>query len=360
MTLNHVSHENAKIGMRVQDYWGRTGTIRWIGEFSKKSHSPINQAGWHYGIEYDEVSKNPLRSDGTWNGKQYFTCQPRKGMLGVTRDYYPEVNGKYVALLRQEFGDQVATWHDFELVKFCIARNYDMSKVIKMLGKHLKWRMEFKPSCDEYFPPTLGEDYSCGYTGATDYDDNIIFCERPMNNKICPAPVFLEKYTIPVIIRWHITGIEMGIEYLRKSNYYSKRVCYIVDLRNLNSFSRAMITFAQKLSLVEQDNYPEIAGRVMLVNCPTFFRVCWKLFQLFINERTNQKIRLVPPGKGFEALSEVMAVEDIPDFCGGPSTKWMETNGGCLGSSDPTKVCIIDYCKASDSASLQIEMSENS
>ncbi|CCW59946.1 unnamed protein product [Phytomonas sp. EM1] len=360
MALTHISHQNASVGMRVQDYWGRTGTIRWIGKIEKKSQSPTNQTGWHYGIEYDEESKNPLRSNGTWNDKQYFTCPPRNGMLGVERDFYPEVNGKYVKLLREKFGDQVATWHDFELVKFCIARNYDMTKVIEMLKKHLKWREEFKPSCDEYFPPSMAEDYSCGYTGTADYDENLIFCEKPMNNKSCPAPVFVEKYTLPVICRWHIAGIEMGLQYLRESNYHYKRMCYIVDLQNLTTFSRAMVTFAQKLSSIEQDNYPEMAGRVIMVNCPTFFRVCWKLFQLFINERTNQKIRFVPPGKGLEVLSQMMAVEDIPDFCGGPSRKWIETNGGRLGSSDPTKVYKIGSCNVSDPGSLQVKRLENS
>ncbi|KPI88183.1 sec14 cytosolic factor [Leptomonas seymouri] len=332
-----VSFDQAKVGMRVQDYWGRTGTIRWIGKLEKKDNPPSKETGKHFGIEYDHESENPFRSDGTWGGRTYFKCAPKKGCLVKPNEIYPEMNGERVAMLRERFGERVASWHDFELVKFCIARRFEMDKVYEMLEKHLHWRENFQPSAEEYFPQTMRDDYPCGYTGTTDYDENLIYCERPSNGGHCHPSEFVRKYTLPVIGRWHACGMEIGKLRMRATDYHCKRVCYIVDLLNVNSMTRPMIGFAQTLATVEQDNYPENLGRVFIVNCPTFFRFAWKLVKIFIDERTNKKINFCAQGKAVEVMKLVMPESEIPNFCGGTSNKWMETAGGIIGSTDPAK-----------------------
>ncbi|GET93124.1 sec14, cytosolic factor [Leishmania tarentolae] len=273
MAATPLDFDDAEIGMRVQDYWGCCGTLRWMGKLDEDS-SPNKEAGKFFGIEYDEESDYPLRSNGMWNGRKYFECGQRKGLVVKVGEVYAEMNTERVALLRERFGERVATWHDFELVKFCIARQFDMEKVYEMLEKHLQWREKFQPCADEYFPPTIREDYPCGYTGTTDYDENLIFYERPGNAGLCQPSDFVRKHTLPVIARWHACAVEMGIELMRATNYRSKRVCYIVDLLKLKVMSRSMISFAQTLAAVEQDNYPENLGRVFIVNCPTFFYPC--------------------------------------------------------------------------------------
>lgn len=45
------------------------------------------------------------------------------------------------------------------------------------------------------------EDYPCGYTGTVDYDDNLIYCERPGNAGHCHPSDFVRKYTLPTIAR---------------------------------------------------------------------------------------------------------------------------------------------------------------
>ncbi|XQJ31524.1 CAP-Gly domain containing protein, putative [Leishmania guyanensis] len=107
--------------MRVQDYWGLCGTLRWMGKLDK-DNALNKETGKLFGIEYDDESANPVRSDGTWNGRKYFECEPRKGLLVKVGEVYPEIITEQVAMLRERFGERVATWHDFELAKFCIAR----------------------------------------------------------------------------------------------------------------------------------------------------------------------------------------------------------------------------------------------
>ncbi|KAK7196710.1 CAP-Gly domain/CRAL/TRIO domain containing protein [Novymonas esmeraldas] len=338
MAAAPLTFDDAKVGARVQDYWGRSGTLRWVGKLEKSDNAPNKETGKFFGVEYDDESDNPLRGNGTWNGRKYFECEPRKGLLVKVGELSAEINGGCVSRLRERFGERVATWHDFELVKFCIARRFEMEKVYEMLEKHLQWRESFKPCADEYFPQTMCEDYPCGYTGTTDYDENLIYCERPSNAGHCHPSEFVRKYTLPVIARWHASVVEMGIVHMRASNYRCKRVCYIVDLLNVNAMTKPMIGFAQTLATVEQDNYPENLGRVFIVNCPMFFRIAWKLVKIFIDERTNKKINFCAPRKAVEAMLPVMRKEEIPNFCGGTSNKWMETAKGIIGSSDPSKV----------------------
>lgn len=355
MSLSALKYDKITVGQRVQDYWGRTGSVRWLGSIKKKEKSPTRETGHYVGVEYDEESNNPLRSNGTWCGETYFTCAPKRGMLCKAQDLYDEVNPTYVRKLRKHFGDRVKDWHDFELVKFSIARQFDWDKIVLMLDKHLKWREEFKPAWDEYFPQTIPGDYPCGYTGTCDYDENLIYCERPSNGGKCHPSDFVNKYTLPVIARWHACGVEMGIRRFRQSNYASKRVCYIIDLKNVNAMTKPMIGFAQTLATVEQDNYPENLGRVFIVNCPTFFRFAWKLVKMFIDERTNKKINFLAPNSAIETMKTVMPEEEIPDFCDGVSTKWMETNGGRLGSDDPSKAHVWETDTRQDPAQVAVE-----
>ncbi|EKF27769.1 cytosolic factor SEC14, putative,phosphatidylinositol/phosphatidylcholine transfer protein, putative [Trypanosoma cruzi marinkellei] len=334
ITFAPLDKQMVKVGMRVQDRYGLTGTVKWFGEIDKKSN-PLVEKGKYVGIEFDESSPSPLRNDGKWGNKRYFTCDPGKGGFLKPKMVYPEVNPTVVADLRQRYGDKVADWHDFELVKFCIARNFDMQAVYTMLEKHFEWLEEFKPSYDEYFPDSMCEDYPCGYGGTCDYDNNIIYCERPCNAGKLTANEYMERYSPAAIMRWHACAMEMGKKILKESNYKYKRVCYIVDLTNVGlSTSRSLISFGRTIASVDQANYPEHLGRLFLVNCPKVFTLVWKLLRFFIDAETNRKVHFVPPGDGLKYLKQFMPEEAIPDFAGGSSTAW-RSKGTRVGSTDP-------------------------
>ncbi|EKG01515.1 cytosolic factor SEC14, putative,phosphatidylinositol/phosphatidylcholine transfer protein, putative [Trypanosoma cruzi] len=323
-----------KVGIRVQDRYGLTGTVKWFGEVDKKSN-PLVEKGTYVGIEFDEATPSPMRNDGKWGEKRYFTCDPGKGGFLKSKMVYPEVNSTAIADLRQRYGNKVADWYDFELVKFCIARKFDMQAVYTMLDNHLEWLEKFKPSHDEYFPDSMCEDYPCGYSSACDYDNNIIYCERPCNAGRLTANEYMERYSPTVIMRWHACAMEMGKKIMNESKYKYKRVCYIVDLTNVGaSMSRSLISFGRTIASVDQANYPEHLGRLFLVNCPKVFTVVWRLLRLFIDAETNRKVNFVPPGDGVKYLKQFMPEEAIPDFAGGPSKAW-RSKGSRVGSTDP-------------------------
>lgn len=339
MLEHHLKAHDASVGMRVQDNWGSAGTIRWIGKLDEKVHSFWGKKEVCFFVEYDEESDHPFRSDGEWNGKRYCTCKARCGMMGPASNFFREVNTEGVRQLRKHFGAEVESWHDFELVKFLIARKFDMPAVIRMLEKHLEWRKAFKPSADECFPASMANDYPCGFSHDTDYDGNLIYCERPGNGGLCKASEFVERYTLPTIARWHACGLEMGIRLMRDSNYRHKRLCYMIDFESVGLLNQAMVGFAKTLAQVEQDNYPENLGRVVILNCPSSVTVIWNAIKVFLDARTRKKILFLKPDKAYGTLKEWMAEEVIPDIAGGKCMNWRTTNEMRLGAlSSETKV----------------------
>ncbi|ESL08678.1 cytosolic factor SEC14 [Trypanosoma rangeli SC58] len=334
MMFAPLDKSSVKMGMLVQNRAGLTGTVRWIGNIDKKQN-PLGVKGTCVGVEFDEATPSPERHDGAWGKQRYFTCPPGRGELLKPKTIYPEVNSKSIAILRQRYGDKVADWHDFELVKFSIARNFEMTAVCTMLEKHFEWVESFKPSCDEYFPDSMCEDYPCGYSGAVDYDNNIIYCERPGNAGKCTPAAYMERYSLAVMTRWHACAMEIGKKLMKENNYKFKRVCYVVDLSNIGlTMNRSLIAFGRTIATLDQANYPEHLGRLLLVNCPKFFCLLWRVFRVFIDSETDKKVTFVPPGDGVNVLKRYMREEDIPDFAGGASKAWRSNN--CrIGSADP-------------------------
>lgn len=332
MLEHELKLKDASVGLRVQDTWGCSGTIRWIGKAVVTQGSHLEKKRDSFFVEFDEESDHPLRTDGVWKGVRYCTCKERCGLMAPACDFFREVNTEGVRKLREHFGAEVESWHDFELVKFLIARKFDMRHVIPMLEKHLAWRKEFRPSADECFPASIAKDYPCGFSNETDFDGNLIYCERPGNGGLCKGSEFVERYTLPVIERWHACGLEMGIGLMRKSNYRHKRLCYIIDFQNITLLTPSMVSFAKTLAHVEQDNYPENLGRVVLLNCPLTVTIIWNAIKGFIDPRTTRKIVFLSPKKGHEVLKEWMSEEVIPDIAGGTSTRWRTTNDMRLGA----------------------------
>ncbi|KAH9581916.1 CRAL-TRIO lipid binding domain [Trypanosoma melophagium] len=336
MTIASLGKDSAKVGMRVQDIAGLTGTIKWVGTLEKKDHPP-DGSGFYVGLEYDEGTTTHSRIDGSWKGKRYFTCEPEKGGLTKAKTLFPEMNTACIAAIRDRFGKQVADWKDFQLVKFSIARQFDMPEVFTMIQNHIEWLRDFKPSYDEYFPDSIIEDYPCGFSGAYDYDNNIIYCERPGNGGKCTPTEFIQRYGPETITRWHACAMEMGKKIMSESHFKHKRLCYIVDLTSVSvSMSRSLIKFGRTLATVDQANYPEHLARLIILRAPRLFRAIWKMMRVFIDENTIKKVVFVPEGGEIETMKKYMREEDIPDFAGGTSKAW-RAHGGRIGSADSSK-----------------------
>lgn len=58
-----------------------------------------------------------------------------------------------------------------------------------------------------------------------------------------------------------------------------------------------MINFIKHSSGNAADNYPEILGKMYIVNAPFWFKAAWATIRIFIDEKTKKKINI--EGTGF-------------------------------------------------------------
>lgn len=77
--------------------------------------------------------------------------------------------------------------------------------------------------------------------------------------------------------------------------------------------------FVKKLMSIGQDNYPEILGKMFIINAPWAFHALWTVFKHFVDEKTRNKINILGSSYKKELL-ECIDEENLPDFLGGKAT----------------------------------------
>lgn len=90
-----------------------------------------------------------------------------------------------------------------------------------------------------------------------------------------------------------------------------KRIDETVTILDLKGFSMKMLSkqvynFIQIASKLAQENYPEILGRMFIVNAPMLFSGIWAIIKPWIDEKTRNKITII--GSGFkDKLLEIVS-----------------------------------------------------
>ena len=94
-------------------------------------------------------------------------------------------------------GNRVGHLSEVLLIKFCVARKFEMSKVAERVEKHLRGEAETVPHRAvllEYFPPARAAEDPCGFQeGATDREGNWLYFERPGNGGACAPSALVQK-----------------------------------------------------------------------------------------------------------------------------------------------------------------------
>ena len=78
-----------------------------------------------------------------------------------------------------------------------------------------------------------------------------------------------------------------------------------------------VLAFIKASSKIMQDHYPEKSQCILVINAPIWFTAIWTVVRALINERTQEKVRILSPGDSYKGLSEFIAPESIPVKYGG-------------------------------------------
>ncbi|EAR98487.2 CRAL/TRIO, amine-terminal domain protein (macronuclear) [Tetrahymena thermophila SB210] len=242
-------------------------------------------------------------------------------------------------------------YDDHYLLRFLRARKFDLVKTEKMFSDFLDWRIKndvqniMKFSFNEL--AEVRHHYPHGYH-KTDKLGRPIYIERIGMLKLTQL---FQVTTEERLIKYYIQSYEILLNRIfptcsQAIGHRVDQTVTILDLKGIpmKMLSKQVYNFIQLASKVAQENYPEILGRMFIVNAPMLFSGVWAVIKPWIDEKTRNKITII--GSGFkEKLLEIIDIDNIPDFLGGNSKCDLSKN---IGPWNPTGETPLFPCEYKD------------
>jgi len=229
-------------------------------------------------------------------------------------------------------------YDDLYLLRFLRARKFDLVKTMEMFKKFLQWRVEKQvDNLRENFQIqnliAIKKVYPHGYHRT----DKI---GRPVYIELYDKTDVKELFKITTeenMVNYYIKQYERQMKYIFPAcSAVVKRpveqYCTILDANGIGigALIGPIKGFLKLASSIGQDYYPEMLGKMTIVNVGFFFRAIWTLVKSFLDQKTQDKISLLKSNYK-EDLLKLVDEDKLPQFFGGTCT----CDGfiyGCLGS----------------------------
>uniref|UniRef100_A0A0P5M7D1 Cral/trio domain-containing protein n=1 Tax=Daphnia magna TaxID=35525 RepID=A0A0P5M7D1_9CRUS len=190
---------------------------------------------------------------------------------------------------------------DAYLIRWLIARDFDIPKAEKMLRSSLEWRRQYKIDriLEDFKPPeVLTKYFSAGFVGRDITQSPLWIVRYGMSDvKGILRSVKKKDYVMYVVylVECSIARVNADLKKFKRSPTAIVQSTIIFDMEG---FSMSHITTKQamdsaiKILQVYEANYPEFLSRVLIVNAPKIFYVCYNMLKPFLHERTRDKIQI--------------------------------------------------------------------
>ncbi|XP_023237943.1 SEC14-like protein 2 isoform X1 [Centruroides sculpturatus] len=237
-----------------------------------------------------------------------------------------ELTSKQLLILkefRNAVADVLLPKHDDNfLVRWLIARKFNIEDAESMLRKSLLWRKQFNlDNIINYTPPEIFSYYWKFNTSSHDKDGNpVLFIRygcydmRGMFQaaKISEIKKFFAK-SMEIIIR----DCE---EQTKKLGRYVGKLFVLIDMDQFSLhqflYKPAFDVLSQSLVMMD-NNYPELLRKVMIINAPAPFSMAYNLIKPFLHERTIQKIQIFGRSGWQQMLFTFISPNEVPAIWGG-------------------------------------------
>ena len=241
-------------------------------------------------------------------------------------------------LVDQKVLPNIQEYDDLFYLRFLRARKFDLAKTMEMFKKYLKWRIDMK--VDELLTSYELENlfeikkvYPHGYH-RTDKIGRPVYIERYNQTDV---KALFKITTEDKMVKYYIKQYERQIKFIFPacSAVVKKPVeqsCTILDADGIGitSIFGPIKGFIKLASDIGQDYYPEMLGKMTIVNTGFFFRAVWTMVKGFIDPKTQAKIGLF--GSNFKnELLQLVDEDKLPEFFHGKCT-CSDFMFGCLGS----------------------------
>ncbi|KAH6584546.1 hypothetical protein BASA60_000947 [Batrachochytrium salamandrivorans] len=194
---------------------------------------------------------------------------------------------------------------DHTLLRFLRARKFQVPAAKKMWIDCENWRKE-------YGVHTLGRPIYIERLGVLDVKKlfTITTDTRMLKNHV---------YEYEKLVHYRLLACSL------KSARHIEQSCTILDLQGvaISTFS-SVYTLVREVSGIAQNYYPEMLGKMYIINAPMLFTVVWNMVKPMLDEVTVKKINIL--GSSYKStLLETIDAESLPDFMGGSC----QCPGGC-------------------------------
>lgn len=214
---------------------------------------------------------------------------------------------------------------DYAALRFLRARKFNLEAAKKMWTDKEKWVAEY---------------------GAADIHKTLDFPEYPLFRKYYPRyyhktdklgrPIYVEligamdlKQLLSVstterMMRYHVYEYEKLLQYRLpacslKAGRQIEQSLTILDFNGaaLSQFS-SVYSIVSEVSTIAQNYYPEMLGKMYIINAPMLFTAVWTLVKQLLDEVTVSKIEIL--GYNYkDALLQAIDAENLPVSLGGTS-----------------------------------------
>ena len=216
---------------------------------------------------------------------------------------------------------------EVQLLRFLRARNFDIAAATEMYSKSEAWKHEIELDrlCREFNfeeRDLVAKHGWCMYFHKTDRLGRPIFIQDLSG--IDPARVF--KHTTPDrIMRHFAVTLEKAVR--KRYSACTENAGHLVDdnymVLNLQGLSLgtfwSMRQQLQQLLAILDDNFPELSGRVQIINAPSLFTTVWACIKGWLPPQTAEKINI----SGSNYKNDVLRFVDEdnwPAYLGGKCT----------------------------------------
>ena len=220
------------------------------------------------------------------------------------------------------------------ILRFLRARQFDLKKSYAMFQNFIEFRKRKNLSKVKKikFPEKLLKEYYIRGFYNTDKNGWPIIIERvgfSKTSKIFELMTnenlenfFIQLYEKLIYIKFPICSK------LKKKRI--DRIFVIIDLKNVNFFkifSNKMRNFLKRTTKVAQLYYPELLGRMYIINAGWLFKGIWNVIKLWLDKFTKERVKIFSNGAEKE-ISEFVEKNRLPRFLGGECQEELYDNPG--------------------------------
>lgn len=217
------------------------------------------------------------------------------------------------------------------IVRYIRARMGDVAKAVEMLKSTLEWREAF--GTDKAFSwtfPHMDEFKSVYPAGYHKFDrlGRPIYIERVGCINVNRVEELMD---IEELTRLHVQAMEFARCSIfpaasdRCGQPIDQQIT-IIDLAGLSmkQVTPAVFKMLSVIAEIDQNHYPELLSRMLIVNAPWSFSAVWAIVKPFLHRRTQKKIEIISKRTN-EILLDLIDEDSLPDFLGGKDVTFLQS-----------------------------------